>query len=73
MRLSSIEVRSRQGDSSLAQGKKAIPMSILQDTPPQGRNKLPEGPSRVWLAILVIVNLFIFAVFARTIFHGLVT
>ena len=73
MRLSGSEARSGHGDCSLAQRKKAIPKSNLQDIPPQARGKLQEGPSRVWLVILVLANLLIFAGFIYSIALQLVT
>ncbi len=73
IRFSGSEVRSRQGDCSPAQRKKAIHKSRHQDIPPQARNRLPEKPSRVWLAVLLLANLFIFAGIIHSIARGLLT
>ena len=73
MRLSGSDARSRQEDHSLPQRKEAIPKSNLQNTSPQARDKLSEGPSRVGLAILVLANLFILAGIIYSIALGLVT
>ena len=73
IRFSGSEVRSRQGDCSPAQRKKAIHKSRHQDIPPQARDSLPENPSRVWLAVLLLANLFIFAGIIHSIARGLLT
>lgn len=70
IRFSGSEVRSQQGDCSPAKGRKR---SISQDIPPQARNRLPEKPSRVWLAVLLLANLFIFAGIIHSIARGLLT
>lgn len=44
-----------------------------QEFPPQVRSKLPTGPSRVGLAMILLVNLFIFAGFIYNIALGLAT
>jgi len=59
--LSEREVQGRQRRHSPPQRKTAIPESNRQNSPPKTGNELSQGPSRVGLAILLLVNLFIFA------------
>ena len=72
MSLSGSEVRRRQEDHWLPQLKEAMPKSNLQNTPPHVRNESPKGPSRVGLAIVLLVNLLILAVFTHSVAQRLI-